>query len=232
MSVQQVTSIMKLMTLKATKIREKIALKLGEKLAEDGFIYKKTMNEFRCQREDYTNMFILEQLSWSDHHSVDVRLAISQREIETILEKIIGKLRYKYTFWREIGRIYKSPDGRQIVNGNLAILLLQDEDIEAAIETLEGYYKTIAKPYFERYHSLKAIDNIINNPPFEHCPAHVGGSFDNRCMKGLIVARLVNNPNYDQLVAIYDEEIKGTMSAESIENYYKVREYLMYNKIN
>jgi hypothetical protein len=72
----------------------------------------------------------------------------------------------------------------------------------------------------------------MNNAPFEHCPADVGSGFDGRCMKGLIVARLVNNPKYDDLVAIYDEEIKGTMNAESIENYYKVRDYLMYNRIN
>ena len=220
------------MTFKANEIKDKIALRLGDKLAIDGFIYKKTRNEFICQKGDYNYLFILEQLSWSDHYSVQVRLAISQKQIETILERIIGKQRHKYTFVRDIARIYKSPDGRQIVNGNLAILLIYNEDIEAAIETLEGYYKNIAKPYFERYNSLEEIDDIMNNPPFEHSPAHVGGMLDDRCMKGLIVARLVNNPKYHDLVAIYDEKIKGTMSAESIENYYKVREYLNYNKIN
>ena len=75
------------------------------------------------------------------------------------------------------------------------------------------------------------ILDIINNPPFNHCPAYVGGNFDNRCMKGLIVARLADNPKYNELVEIYDEAIKETMNEMSIENYYKVREYLMYNKI-
>ena len=50
-------------------------------------------------------------------------------------------------------------------------------------------------------------------------------------MKGLIVARLVNNPSYENLVTTYDEAIKETMNTESIENYYKVKEYLMYNRI-
>jgi hypothetical protein len=223
---------MKIMTFKGNEIKEKIAVQLENKLTKDGFIYKKTMNEFLCKKDDYKYMFILEQLSWGDHYSIDVRLAISQKQIETILEKIIGKLRFKYTFWQDLARIYKSPDGRQIVNGNLAILLIQDEDITAAVETLEGYYENIAKPYFKRYDSLEAIDDIINNPPFEYCPADVGSGFDDRCMKGLIVARLVNNPKYDELVTIYDEEIKGTMNEEAIENYYKVRDYLMHNRIN
>jgi len=222
---------MKLITFKANEIKEKIAFELRDKLSKDGFIYNKTKNEFKCQKGDYTYIFNLLQTSWSDHHSVDVRLAISQKQIETILENIIGKLRYKYTFWRDIARIYKSPDGRQIVNGNLAILLIQDADIEAGVDTLEGYYENIAKPYFERYNSLEAIDDILNNPPFQHSPAHVGGNFDDRCMKGLIAARLVGNPKYDELVAIYNEEIKGTMNSQSIENYCQVRNYLIYNRI-
>jgi hypothetical protein len=147
------------------------------------------------------------------------------------LETIIGKLRYRKTIGQEIGRIYKSPDGRAVVNGDMTIWLRQNEDVESAIETLEWYYNDIAKPYFERYDTLDAIDDIINNPPFDHCPAHVGGNFDERCMKGLIVARLVDNPNYDQLVATYDEAIKETENSMSIENYHKVREYLIYNRV-
>ena len=50
-------------------------------------------------------------------------------------------------------------------------------------------------------------------------------------MKGLIIARLVNNPGYDRLAAIYDEAIKETLDAKSIEDYHKVKDYLMHNKI-
>jgi hypothetical protein len=222
---------MKLMTIKSNDIKEKIALQFGNRLSKEGFIYKKTMNEFRHQKGDFTDIFNIEQVAWSNSHSLDVRLYISQKQIEAILELIIGKQRHKITIGQELGRIYKSPDGRKIVNGDLVIWLRQDEDVEAAIETLEWYYNDIAKPYFERYNTLEAIDDIINNPPFEHCPAHVGGNFDERCMKGLIVARLVDNPNYEKLAAIYDEAIKETMNTVSIENYHKVREYLMYNRV-
>jgi hypothetical protein len=59
----------------------------------------------------------------------------------------------------------------------MVILLIQDEDIEAAVETLKRYYEDIAKPYFDKYQTLAIIDDIINNPPFDYCPAHVGGNF-------------------------------------------------------
>jgi len=217
--------------LKAKELKEKITKEFGEKIINDGFSYNKANNEFKCGNGNFIYFFSIEQVAWSHSYSIDVHLYVSQKQIELILEKIVGKRRHKMTLGQTVERIYKSPDGRKIINGNLTIWIRQDEDIEAAIESLGWYYMDIAKPYFEKYQTLQSIDHIINNPPFNHCPADVGGSFDNRCMKGLIVARLVNNPNYQKLLDIYDEAIKETMSTESIENYYKVREYLMYNKI-
>ena|SRR2546423_6170030 len=222
---------MKIWIYKAPILKEKIISGLNDKFTQDGFKYKKTMNEFVRSQGDFSYKFYIEQLAWSSSYSLDIQLYISQKKIETILKKIIGKWRHNITMGQDIGRIYNSPDGREIVNGSLSIWLYQNEDVEAAIESLEWYYNDIAKPYFQQYQTLEAVDDIINNPPFNHCPAYVGGNLDNRCMKGLIVARLVDNPRYNELVAIYDEAIKETMNEVSIENYYKVREYLMYNKI-
>lgn len=218
------------MDFKSKEIKEKIASEFGSFLSQDNFLYKKTSNEFVREENDFSNIFNMLLTAWSDHYSLDVRLYISHKRIEKIFESIVGKS-HKLTMGNTIERIAKSPDGRQVVNGNMYILLLQSEDIDAAVETLNSYYSNIAKPYFKRYDSLEAINDIINNQPFEHCPAHVGGRLDNRCMKGLIIAKLINSPNYEQLVATYDEAIKKTMNEESIENYYKVREYLMYNRV-
>ncbi|MDI9364936.1 MAG: hypothetical protein QM541_08290 [Flavobacterium sp.] len=211
-------------------IKEKIALLLNERLKQNGFVYKKTSNEFIISENDCIFIFNMLLTAWSDHYSLGVRLYISQKKVEKIYEDILGKS-HKLTIGNSIERISKSSDGREVINGDMVILLIQDEDLEAAVETLERYYNDIAKPYFEQYQTLDAINDIMNNPPFEYCPAHVGGNFDDRCMKGLIVARLVDNPNYEHLVAIYDEAIKETMNTKSIENYYRVREYLMYNRI-
>ena len=129
-----------------------------------------------------------------------------------------------------IERIFYSPDGRSIVKGeSKSIWFVTNEDVSNSIETLKSYYIDIAKPYFSRFTTLEAFDDFINNPPFEYSPAFVGCYTDERCMKGLIVAKLVNNPNYNSLVATYNELIKRTESNESINNYNKVKEYLANN---
>ena len=221
---------MKILTLKTKDVKESIATGLMGKLMPESFLFKKTNNQFEKTQGDYTSIFNILITAWSNCYSIEVRLYISQKKIEHIYESIVGKS-HKLTLGNTIDRIYASPDGRKVVNSNLLIRIYFDEDIAAAVESMENYYKTIAKPYFEKYQTLSAIDDIINNPPFEHNPAHVGGNSDDRYMKGLIVARLVNNPNYEQLVVTYDEAIKRTMNEESIENYRKVREHLMYNRV-
>lgn len=221
---------MKILTLKTKEVKELIATGLMEKFIQQGFVYKKTINQFEKMQAGNTSIFNILITAWSKHFSIDVRLYISQKKIEEIYESSVGKS-HKITIGNTIERINASPDGRAVVNGDLVINLYFDDDVEAAVESLENYYNTIAKPYFEKYQDLKSIDDIINNPPFEHSPAHVGLGLDERCMKGLIAARLVDNPNYEQLVSTYDEAIKRTMNEESIENYYKVKEHLMYNPV-
>lgn len=171
--------------------------------------------------------------AWNLSYSLSIRLWISQKQIEDIYESIVGKS-HGLTFGEEhIERIYYSPDGREIVKGDgLGIWLVNDEDVYNSTETLKTYYYKIAKPYFNKFTTLEAIDDFINNPPFEYSPAYVGAFLDDRCMKGLIAAKLVNNPNFKQLVGIYDELIKETESEESINNYRKVKSFLKEKSIN
>lgn len=222
---------MKLLTIKAKDLKEAIASGLEGFFLRDGFSYKKGINQFEKLNGSCISIFNILITAWTKHFSLDVRLYISQKEIEKVYESIIGKS-HKLTIGNTINRIYASNNGREVVNADLCINLYFDDDIEAAVESLEDYYTAIAKPYFAKYQDLKSIDEIINNPPFEYSPADVGVGLEERCTKGLIVARLVDNPSYEQLVASYDEVIKLTMNEESIENYYKVREYLMYNRVD
>lgn len=207
-------------------IKSKLSIQLLELIKEDHFVYNMKKNEFVSKKGKVSFILNMILTKWTNYYSLSIRLYISHNIVEDIYENILGKS-HRYTIGNTIERISKSPDGREIINGNMEILLFQDEDIDSAVETLNGYYHSIAKPYYEKYESLANLNGIINNPPYDFCPAHVGGNFDDRCIKGLIIAKLLNVPEFNHLVTIYDEAIKETMNDESIENYYKVREYLI-----
>ena len=218
-------------SLKKPLLNDLIVKSLEDFFTNQSFKYKKKYNQFEKIKDDYRYIYNIQMAAWSYGFSISVKLYIEQKQIENVYEKILGKSN-RLTLGNTLQRIYNSPDGREVVSsGTMDINIINDSDVEAAIESLEDFYNRIAKPYYEKYQDMKSIDDIINNPPFENCPADVGGIFADRCMKGLIVARFVNNPNYEQLVKIYDEAIKETMHVQSIESYYKVREHLIYNPI-
>ncbi len=69
---------MKLITLKSDEIKQKISLALISTLSKDGFVYKKTLNEFKYQKEDFTYTFFIEQVAWSTSFSLDIHLYVSR----------------------------------------------------------------------------------------------------------------------------------------------------------
>jgi hypothetical protein len=227
---------MKEITLKVKDIKEYINSDFGVMMNAYGFEYKRNSNEYFDKNGDCIYRFNMVLTAWSASYSITVRLWITQKKIEHIYESILGKS-HGLTFSQDmIERIYYSEDGRKNGKGDdLTISLIIDEDIYPAIDMLKNYYHNIAKPYFEKFKTIEAFDDFINSPPFEYSPAYVGSYTNERCMKGLIVAKLVNNPNYEKLVTIYDELIKKTVSdvqPDSITNYNKVKYYLTHNSIN
>lgn len=226
---------MEKISFKAQEIKEYIANNLSPVLAKDGFQYKKNRNEFIYQKGDFKYVYNMLLTAWTNSYSLSVRLFIGQKKIEDIYKIILG-VNDDLTFYQDmIERIYYTPDGRKIVKGeDLGIWLTQNDDLSKSIEILETYYEKVAKSYFSTFTTIEAFDSFMNNPPFEYSPAYVGSNTNERCMKGLIVAKLVNNPNYNQLVGIYDELIKKTVSdvqPDSEVNYNKVKEYLANNSI-
>jgi hypothetical protein len=219
------------MELKSQDIKNHISNTFGLEIKKDGFVYKKTNNEFVLIDGDYKFIFNIELTAWSTSYELNVHLRISQKEIENILETILGKQRHRLTLNQEmLERLYYSPDGRKNGKGeSLGVWMTKNEDILPLDKILKSYYENIAMPYFKLFSNLEAFDDYMNNPPFEYPPAYIGGALKNRCMKGLIVAKLVQNPNYDELVATYDKWIKATISdvqPDAETNYIRVRNYM------
>jgi hypothetical protein len=221
---------MKMITLKVDEIRQKVSSHLSEKFNKDNFSFSKTNSWFIKSTEKFDQILYLLIHSRSDHYAIEPQIYIRYKQVEKLLKKIIGNTN-GITMGDSISVIYNSPDGRKIVRNSMEILLLQNEDIESAVETIGQYYIDIAIPYFDKYIDIDSLDDIFNKPPFEYTPADVGGMTDDRCMRGLIIARLSNNPNYQELLTTYDQTIKRTMNQQSIDDYNKVKDYLNHNRI-
>lgn len=68
------------------------------------------------------------------------------------------------------------------------------------------FYEEYAVPFFEKYNTIDAIDKLVNTNPSErviYCD-----DLGWRIIKGLIAAKLNNNPKYNELKDYYKNEVE------------------------
>lgn len=90
-------------------------------------------------------------------------------------------------------------------------------DVKEWSTIAKKFYNEFAVPFFEKYKSVDAIDKLLNEKPSEkviYCD-----DLGWRIIKGLISAKLNNNPKYNELRDYYRSEVES-----------KFQGYFMYEK--
>jgi hypothetical protein len=91
------------------------------------------------------------------------------------------------------------------------------EDIKEWGIIVRKFYEDYAVPFFEKYNSVDAIDKLLNEKPTEK--VIYLDDLGWRIIKGLIAAKLNNNPKYNELRDYYRSEVES-----------KFQGYFMYEK--
>ena len=94
-----------------------------------------------------------------------------------------------------------------------------EEDIKEWGKIVRKFYEEYAVPFFEKYNTVDAIDKLLNENPTEK--VIYLDDLGWRIIKGLIAAKLNNNPNYNKLRDYYKSEVES-----------KFQGYFMYEKCN
>ena len=92
-------------------------------------------------------------------------------------------------------------------------------------EKLLNGFKQVAVPYFLNNSSVARIDQLINTKP-EECKVHTQDD-NQRIIKGIIAAKLNNNPSLEKLIRIYDQQlIDRDMLKETMEEMIRLKNIL------
>jgi hypothetical protein len=91
--------------------------------------------------------------------------------------------------------------------GSLNNWLIEDKsDVKKLIEVIPHYLKETILPYFEQNSSIESVDKLLNKYPRE-ISIH-NSLYPLRANLAIIAARLNNNPKYNDLLNIYQEELE------------------------
>jgi hypothetical protein len=85
--------------------------------------------------------------------------------------------------------------------------LINDEfDIKNTVNKIVKLINTIGEDFFLKFRTIESVDYAINlNPESQTALLNVNPS---RCIRGLIIAKLVNNPNLNNLTKIYSTRME------------------------
>jgi hypothetical protein len=198
-----------------TELKKKMLAILATKITPLGFSFKKSQECFMKKTEWGWYEYQIISYSFSYGYEIRTTMSIRYHQVEDIYHQV-SSFEPKYqkktsTIGCSISELKKSNTYHYDLN--------EEEDIEKVVYSLEKEFTEIVLPYFESNSNLIAIDKLINTNIEEN---NVNCHMRFKCFSGLIVAKLIQNPNYENLKSTYSKQIKLVDSGFHVENYNKL----------
>ena len=174
------------------------------KLETQGFKLNAAKNLFvRKIEKNISDRFMLvspySYSAWQVRPSVAIRIEI----LEDIYHQVSGYEKKNQQGTPSIGNSIGSMMFGDVQKCQFAMSSIAD--VMHTAEKLESVFNDIALPYYQKYGSIKAIDELLNSQPNEQSRHRLPWE---RCATGIIAAKLVGRNDYDNLVNIYTEKLK------------------------
>jgi hypothetical protein len=188
---------------KATALKPLLFQCIRQYLSEEGFRSDAKRSIFVRRYEDITEIFYVTCTNAKPGHWVTPGVGLRFDAVEEIFHRTSGwdtKLQKNTnTVGTQVGVLI---DGK---GTSCRFLLESESEIASVTEKVVGVFRKFALPYFVQFGSLAAIDAELNDHPAERSVNSSLAWF--RCSRGLIVAKLMGRPDYEQLVTIYTDVI-------------------------
>jgi hypothetical protein len=144
--------------------------------------------------------FLIEPYVW-----INVK-AIEELYKEITVNKELKKDTDFKTLGTRIAELIANPDGiHKKWNQSLNLFVYEEAHIKEVAKKLTEQFEKIALPYCTDNGNIKLVDYLLNKNPKEYC-VHMSNDLF-RFIKGLIAAKLNNNPKIGQLSKIYEDLI-------------------------
>ncbi|NOS94570.1 MAG: hypothetical protein HOP30_21880 [Cyclobacteriaceae bacterium] len=228
-----------------SKVERRIVDQVDLKLKEFGFrLYKVDLQRehyanFILEREDRHFIFGIRFLHYSSEIGIEPKILVSYNRVTEIVKKVIGWESEYYHGWlaisARIGDLINPKNSDGFFNDNDCLQIdfkPTENEIEKAISKLmKKYFHIGALNFIEKTNTLEKAECLANEwvlksderinrlAYFGHIPWQI--------TTGIILAKLVDNPNYDQLLERYNSYAKNLDPEENewIKDFYAFSEY-------
>jgi hypothetical protein len=103
--------------------------------------------------------------------------------------------------------------------------MLTIEDVQKVASEIKGIYFDVLKVFIEKHSDINLLDQEINSDTERNLPFLIYWR-GRRAMRGIVLAKLCNNPRYEELKSIYREKCLQQDDQNVLEAYDKLVLYL------
>ncbi len=195
-------------TMKVNKIAQQISDGVLESFQKHGFKYRKAQKEFIRKTDNIEQIFRLLYYKKDKYITIDPKLIIQVIEIESIYKSIAEIEGRPYlTLGNHFLAIrdYDGDDFNYKKKPTKEWLIEDEEDVKHLIKIIPEYLEENILPYFEKISSISRADELLNKYPEKMCVHNY--SYPLRANIAIIAAKLNKNPQYDELIEIYEKEL-------------------------
>ncbi|MDF9800618.1 virulence-associated protein VapD [Catalinimonas alkaloidigena] len=183
-------------------------------------------HQFRKQRKiGFDNVLI--NVNGSKPGLLDIKLGIRLDLVE--------QLAYQFTMglsdYQEHSNTLVVKMGELIAQPHLRFEIKHEDDIKEAALRIIGFMQTKGFAFLEKYNDVNHLDQLFNEYPDQKLK-YAYNAF-NRCLKGIVLARLAERRNFQQLILTYRHYLlKRDTASQLIEKYDKLSRFLKNFSLN
>lgn len=201
--------------MKVADISKQIISGVAPIFTKYGFNVNFKQREFNREQDGCLQVFDLLFYKKGDIIEIKPEIRIKVKHIEDIYHHIsIDHNDIFRTLGNDLFSIVDFYDNGRETGGSSGIKwgIKNEEGVKKLIEVIPEYFKENILRYFEENSSVAKVDELLNKYPRE-ISIH-NWLYPLRACLAIIAAKLNDNPKYDELVSVYEEELE-----EALESY-------------
>jgi hypothetical protein len=202
------------------ELKEALLSKINNELVKYNFKLKKSLNEFTEINKDGWHKFQLIFLVRENGWEINLGMLIRKNMVEDIYHKASY---FEPKYHKTTPTIGITVENYINDGSECRFDLTEEKDIEICFTGIIKLFKKIALPFFDKYEDIEAIEKAINVK--EGDSIFSGIKYEGNM--GIILAKLVNNPDYNffkqKYLKYYSENYDG-FYLEEFENILKILE--------
>ena len=205
--------------IKGKDLKNKLISDLNNEFSKLGFQFEKTQEWFRKNHDDISHFYKLDFYTTSGGYRVQPVLCVRSEKLHLMYHKISGikqaDQKYHSAINTTVWRLYRNRSDGEFI-------LTSEMELKSVGQSILNIFNKTALPFFDQCSSIADIDRMFNTNPDEQLSRQYNLNDFPRCCYATIAAKIVENPNYSDLVQAYRSFLKTYRKGKFLDQYEKL----------